>query len=98
MAPAEAMFTGVAVELDEGNQIFTTLPVVPVQREMIYQESIRGVPGVQGLSRSREDGVIRRDRGGRRSGTGRPSGGGVRLWAAGLGKCDRKRKRRGCPR
>ena len=34
MAPAtgEGMFTGVAVELDAGNQIFTTLPVVPVQR------------------------------------------------------------------
>ena len=31
-APGEGMFTGVAVELDEGNQIFTTLPVVPVQR------------------------------------------------------------------
>ena len=30
--PGEAMFTGVAVELDAGNQIFTTLPVVPVQR------------------------------------------------------------------
>ena len=34
MAPAtgEGMFTGVAVELDAGNQIFTTLPVIPVQR------------------------------------------------------------------
>ena len=30
--PEEGMFTGVAVELDEGNRIFTTLPVVPVQR------------------------------------------------------------------
>ena len=30
--PGEAMFTGVAVELDAGNRIFTTLPVVPVQR------------------------------------------------------------------
>ena len=28
--PGEAMFTGVAVELDAGNRIFTTLPVVPV--------------------------------------------------------------------
>ena len=28
--PGEAMFTGVAVELDPGNRIFTTLPVVPV--------------------------------------------------------------------
>ena len=26
------MFTGVAVELDAGNRIFTTLPVVPVDR------------------------------------------------------------------
>ena len=36
--PGEGMFTGVAVELDAGNRIFTTLPVVPVQREMISQE------------------------------------------------------------
>ena len=28
--PGAAMFTGVAVELDPGNRIFTTLPVVPV--------------------------------------------------------------------
>ena len=34
MAPSEGegMFTGVAVELDGGNRIFTTLPVIPVQR------------------------------------------------------------------
>ena len=31
-APGEEMFTGVAVELDASNPIFTTLPVVPVQR------------------------------------------------------------------
>ena len=31
-AEGEGMFTGVAVELAAGNQIFTTLPVVPVQR------------------------------------------------------------------
>ena len=31
-ALGEGMFTGVAVELDASNQIFTTLPVVPVQR------------------------------------------------------------------
>ena len=31
-APGEGMFTGVAVELDAGNQIFTTLPVVVVER------------------------------------------------------------------
>ena len=34
MAPGEEMFTGVAVELDTGNQIFTTLPVVPVPERM----------------------------------------------------------------
>ena len=31
-APGEGMFTGVAVELDAANRIFTTLPVVPVER------------------------------------------------------------------
>ncbi len=31
-APGEGAFTGVAVELDAGNRIFTTLPIVPVQR------------------------------------------------------------------
>ena len=31
-ALGEGMFTGVAVELDTGNRIFTTLPVVPIQR------------------------------------------------------------------
>ena len=31
-APGEGMFTGVAVELDAGSRIFTTLPGVPVQR------------------------------------------------------------------
>ena len=35
--PGEGMFTGVAVELDASNQIFTTLPVVPVP-ERISQE------------------------------------------------------------
>ena len=34
MAPGEAMFTGVAVEIDAENQIFTTLPVVPVPERM----------------------------------------------------------------
>ena len=34
MAPGEGMFTGVAVELDAGNRIFTTLPVVPVPERM----------------------------------------------------------------
>ena len=32
--PGEGMFTGVAVELDAGNQIFTTLPVLPVPERM----------------------------------------------------------------
>ena len=36
--PGEAMFTGVAVALDAGNRIFTTLPVVPVQRAADSQE------------------------------------------------------------
>ena len=33
-APGEGAFTGVAVELDASNQIFTTLPVVPVPERM----------------------------------------------------------------
>ena len=33
-APGEGLFTGVAVELDASNQIFTTLPVVPVEERM----------------------------------------------------------------
>ena len=33
-APEGGMFTGVAVELDAGNRIFTTLPVVPVPERM----------------------------------------------------------------
>ena len=32
--PGEGMFTGVAVELDPSNQIFTTLPVLPVPERM----------------------------------------------------------------
>ena len=36
-APGEGTFTGVAVELDASNQIFTTLPVVPVSERM-FQE------------------------------------------------------------
>ena len=31
-APGEGMLTGVAVELDDGNRIFTTRPVVPGER------------------------------------------------------------------
>ena len=33
-APGEGVFTGVAVELDASNQIFTTLPVVPIPERM----------------------------------------------------------------
>ena len=33
-APGEGMFTGVAVELDAVNRIFTTLPIVPVPERM----------------------------------------------------------------
>ena len=36
-APGEGMFTGVAVELDAGNRIFTTLPVVPVEERTDQQ-------------------------------------------------------------
>ena len=37
-AEGEGMFTGVAVEIDQGNRILTTLPVVPVQRAADSQE------------------------------------------------------------
>ena len=37
-APEGGRFTGVAVELDAANRIFTTLPVVPVQRAADSQE------------------------------------------------------------
>ena len=33
-APGEEMFTGLVLELDVGNRIFTTLPVVPVEERM----------------------------------------------------------------
>ena len=36
--PGEGMFTGVAVEIDEGNRILTTLPVVPVESAADSQE------------------------------------------------------------
>ena len=36
--PGKGMFTRVAVELDEGNRIFTTLPVVPVEVEITSRE------------------------------------------------------------
>ena len=86
--PEEGTFTGVAVELDASNQIFTTLPVVPVPKRDDFSGIDKGGDQVvQGLSRSREDGSHPQGRvvGGRRSGSGRPSGSGVRLWAAGLG-------------
>ena len=50
------MFTGVAVETDEGNRILTTLPVVPVDREDVSGIDKGSDPVVQGLSRSREEG------------------------------------------
>ena len=43
--PGEGMFTGVAVEIDEGNRIFTTLPVVPVQRAADDVRSIEARSG-----------------------------------------------------
>ena len=36
-APGEGRFTGLAVEVDGGNRIFTTLPVVPVEERMPQQ-------------------------------------------------------------
>ena len=33
--PGEGKFTGLAVEVDAGNRIFTTLPVVPVEERML---------------------------------------------------------------
>ena len=39
-APGEGVFTGLAVEVDDGNRIFTTLPVVPVG------EAVAGGPGL----------------------------------------------------
>ena len=55
--PGEGMFTGVAVEIDEGNRIFTTLPVVPVTERDDFSGIDKGSdPVVQGLSRSREEG------------------------------------------
>ena len=33
-APGEGTFTGLAVEVDVGNRIFTMLPVVPVEERM----------------------------------------------------------------
>ena len=43
---APGLFTGIAVELDEGNRIFTTLPVVPVARGSppITRSSFRAGP------------------------------------------------------
>ena len=36
-APGEEMYTGLAVEVDAANRIFTTLPVVPVEESMSQQ-------------------------------------------------------------
>ena len=36
-APEEGSYTGLAVEVDEGNRIFTTLPVVPVEERTAQQ-------------------------------------------------------------
>ena len=53
----EGMFTGVAGEIDEGNRILTTLPVVPVTERDDFSGIDKGSdPVVQGLSRSREGG------------------------------------------
>ena len=55
--PEEGMFTGVAVELDTGNRILTTLPVVPVTERDDFSGIDKGSDQVfQGLSRSREEG------------------------------------------
>ena len=51
------MFTGVAEEIDEGNRILTTLPVVPVAERSGFSGIDKGSdPVVQGLSRSSEEG------------------------------------------
>ena len=36
-APGEGRFTGLAVEVDDGSRIFTTLPVVAVEERMPQQ-------------------------------------------------------------
>ena len=41
---APGLFTGVAVELDDGNRIFTTLPVVPVDQGEINMEAPASAP------------------------------------------------------
>ena len=41
---APGLFTGVAVELDDGNRIFTTLPVVPVDQGEINMETPSAAP------------------------------------------------------
>ena len=52
---AEGEFTGVAVELDAGNRIFTTLPVVPVENKDArwYQPQLTTKISVLRGSRSR---------------------------------------------
>ena len=63
-AVGEGLFSAVALEMDPGNRIFTTLPVVPVPREDVSGIDKGRDPVVPGLSRGREGGVIRRDKGG----------------------------------
>ena len=43
-SPTRDRFTGVAVELDAGNRIFTTLPVVPMEREREIAGCPQGPP------------------------------------------------------
>ena len=44
------------MEIDEGNRILTTLPVVPVTERMDQRIDKESDPVVQGLRRSREEG------------------------------------------
>ncbi len=45
-SPTRDRFTGVAVELDAGNRIFTTLPVVPMEREREVAGCLPGIPEI----------------------------------------------------
>ena len=63
-APEGGRFTGVAVEFDAANRIFTTLTGGAGGREDVSGIDKGSDQVVQGLSRSREGGVIRRDEGG----------------------------------
>ena len=63
-AEGEGMFTGVAVELDAGNQIFHHATGGAGSREDVSGIDKGRDPVVPGLSRSSEGGVMRRDEGG----------------------------------